>query len=304
MACGCSVVLLDVCSFHGFRSFLFSSLYCRVGGDAESTSENTFIKSEGEAGHVHIEGTLEDVFKMEDIAYEAFCAAAKTATIGKNNSLFGLWLVHNASIAIPTGEGQIEALHAMIRVDDVEDKDKYRLAFGGSGGNVLFFQAPSLEHSDIADLFEYLGDVEAQSGVESENRSTAYMKEASALQAAASHVYAFKVPYSVRNDYFQDDIEPDTTLFTGYKTFIEYDHGADDEWSRKGVRVRIGWEIPLVCEIESTNLYQKKEDSDAAKHKAREAKRKAAVEKVKGKYNSPMRTKAKEDETETGTMDD
>ena len=282
-------------------SLLSSPLHYRA--DAESTTDHTFIKSDGDAGHPYIEGTLKDVYKMEEIAYDAFCEAAKTIAIGKNTSLFGMWLVHNHSISLPTGGGVIEALHAMLRIPDIEDKERYRLAYGGSSKNILLLQVPAIEHSEVEDLLTYLADMQIQTGVESENRNTAYMSLASSLQMAESHVYAFKIPYAVRNDYFQQtDVAPDTTNFTAYKSFVEFDYGDGDDWNRKGARLRFGWEIPIVCEVETTSFKYKKDDSDTAKHKARVDERKALSEKMKGKF-SPMKPKANDATNENGAGD-
>lgn len=261
-----------------------------------SASGGKFFSKDGEGGHSYYVGTLKDLFRVDPSDLAAACEDVRSVAVGPGNNvklfeLQNLMLSFDDKVRIPGGAGRARCLHATVDARYVEDESRYKLAYGGSGSDVLFFQVPSITFGERLRVFDVAAKVQAKTGVQSDGRRDGYAALTSSLSHEESRVYAFRTPYAVHNGILQDGSKdvPDGR-FSAIKVFAPHERFEGGSWPGRGYHLTLAWEIPILDDVKKDEVGSEEGDSDDewAAYQVETKEKAAEVEEMKEKQpNSP-----------------
>ena len=157
---------------------------------ASATSRaDSIVKTDGDAGHAYIVGTLEDFANLDLEAADELYEEAKRVCFGQNESLLRIWISHLGSVKIETNDANTEAIALTIWGVDLRQYKMYKLAYGGPNREHLLLQVPTLT-DDVGDSFgDTLGTLQVKTtNVVERERNDSYAKLYNKLEAEKTRV--------------------------------------------------------------------------------------------------------------------
>ena len=218
---------------------------------------------------------MKDFFRLDEENVALFTERAKELVLGKNEAFKGMALLLNTNMPIENGDGYIQALHAIVPVMDILDKDKIKLAyFSGEDSDCLCLQYPAADHSETEFMTDIVSELELQTEIASEIRDKAIQSHITQLTEDGSIVWIARLPFRVNNNYLQKPgLNHETGEFSAYPLFVPFERDSTHDWPASDHKCWVAFEIPINSNVERTNTTNQK-SVDKTLFEAKAAKRK------------------------------